>query len=286
MPKRPEPPTGLSAEWGGGWALWDDLPAALQVAIDWSWRNAQPESPKDRARLQAMDGKLPFERIFHHEGIRWTNRHLKRLLPWLAKEDRFLALGYFFKQADSTIRSIVEGGDKGLWRAAREAERRELHHHADEAERLECPDCIWVEGVRPGSEGLGAFLFPRGDGHLLAFRRLPWSQSGNHRMYMFGLLGASAGPNGRWRVSIHRRVVDDVDGDSVDGEEISSWDEFPVPPLKAFEDGWVELFRVMNPKITRAYTILPPDAKHPQRHLFPPTDDKKLKEEFLGATPE
>lgn len=284
MPRGAIPPNGLSGEWRGGWTSWKELPAALQVAVDWSWRNAQPESPKDRARLQAMDGRLPFERIFHHEGIRWTNRHLKRLLPWLPKEDRYAALSLFFTQAESTIRSIVEGGDKGLWRAAREAERREPHQHANEIEMLECPNCICVR-VRPGSEGFGTFFFPRADGHLLAFRRAPWSQSGNRRMTMFGSLGASAGPSGRWRVSIHRRIVDEEDGDSVDLQEISSWDEFPVQPIKAFEGGWVELFRVMNPKLPRAYTILGPDAKHPERRLFPPTEDTRLKAALLGEIP-
>lgn len=77
---------------------------------------------------------------------------------------------------------------------------------------------------------------------------------------MIGFLGASAGPDGRWRVSIHNLTGDAEGQDLIGTEELLSWDEFPAPRLKSFEDGWVELFRVMNPKVKRIYTVLDPDT--------------------------
>ena len=253
------------------------------MAIDWAWRNAQPESPKDRVRLIAMDGLLSFQRIFHHEGIRWTHRHLKRLLPWLAKEDRYEALALFFTQSSGTIRSHVEGGESGIWRTARKAEQGESHFHKDESEKEHCPQCYWLKAVRPGSEGIAGFTFPRKGGQHLAFRRTPWTQEGNRRYSMFSALGSSAGPGGRWRVSIHRQEIADDGEISVSMSEEDSWDEFPVPELKSYAKGWTELFRVMNPDLTRVYTFFEPTLAIPVRHVFPPTPDKKLEEKLLAA---
>lgn len=275
MPKRAQRPERLSPEWDGPWSSWGELPAGLQVAIDWAWRNAQPETPKDRARLVALDGLISFEKIFHHEGIRWTNRHLKRLLPWLSKEDRYEALAQFFPLSKGTIRSFVEGSDSGPWRAAREAEKRESHVHKDETEQMDCAECLWIDGVRPGSEGFGAFSFPRKGEHQLAFRRVPWSQEGNHRYTMFGVMGSSAGLGGRWRVSIHLQEMG-TDGEvSVNMAEEESWDEFPVPEIKSFHDGWVDLFRVMPSNVKRIYTLCEPTLETPTRHLFPTPQDRQ-----------
>lgn len=231
----------------------------------------------------AMDGLLSFERIFHHEGIRWTNRHLKRLLPWLVKEDRYEALAHFFTLSKGTIRSLVEGGASGVWRIAREAEKRESHTHEDETEQEHCTECLWVDGVRPGSEGFGAFSFPRKGGHQLAFRRVPWTHQKNRRYTLYGVMGSSSGPGGRWRVSIHRHEIEDGGEVSVNLLEEDSWDEVRVPEFKSFRDGWVELFRVMSPTIKRVYTRLEPTLEIPTRHLFPSPPDRQWELDVIEA---
>lgn len=256
------------------WSKWDDVPDALQAAIDWAWRNAGPETPQDRARMKAMDGLTTLETLLDHELILWTFRLTRRALPWVASAKTWEALAPFFGRSASTLKKYQEA--TGVWKAAKLA-AHQIHHpkHKTVAALNECSECLCVDSLGYGGEGFCIIEIPRlGGGSALIERKPAWLH-GNRGTSLFGSGWAHA-PGMVWVFEQHEKVAEGT----ADGLGLRTWRAPATPAPINPKKGWLELFRWANPELTRLYSVSrsPEPSGEVIVRIFPEPSDEATKD--------